>query len=94
MTTFWILWGIDALTALVVLYFFFVGLADGSVSSNNAGIWAVLLLALAVVLLGSLGLKAAGYLGWAKTLLCILAVPATLYALVMALSIFSNQRWN
>src|SRR5215217_3048043 len=34
---FWLLWGFDALIAAVVLYFFFAGLADGSVSSFNAG---------------------------------------------------------
>jgi len=27
--TFWFLWGVDALTALVALYFFVVGVADG-----------------------------------------------------------------
>jgi hypothetical protein len=33
-----LLWGFDALIALVVLCFFFVGLADGSVSSFNRGL--------------------------------------------------------
>jgi hypothetical protein len=36
---FWMLWGWDALIASVFVYFFLVGLADGSVSSFNAGLW-------------------------------------------------------
>jgi len=35
MIVFKILWAIDALASLVVLYFFVVGLGDGSVSSRN-----------------------------------------------------------
>ncbi len=35
MILFWILWGIDAIVALIAVYFFIVGLSDGSVSSFN-----------------------------------------------------------
>lgn len=94
MTSFWILWGIDALAALIVLYFFFVGLADGSVSSYNSGIWTLLLCAVAVVLLGSLWLQSNGHLGWAKTLLWILAVPTLLYGLFILVVLLSGPRWN
>ena len=34
---------IDAAAALVALYFFFIGLGDGSVSSFNIAIWLALL---------------------------------------------------
>jgi multisubunit Na+/H+ antiporter MnhF subunit len=37
--------GIDLLVALVVLYFFVIGLADGSVSSFNMSLWLGLLAA-------------------------------------------------
>lgn len=94
MTTFWILWGIDAITALIILYFFFTGLSDGSVSSFNGGLWFIILAALAVILLGSLWLKASGYLGWAKSLLSVLAIPATLYALFIVLVLITKPRWN
>ncbi len=50
MILFWILWGIDAVVTLVALYFFFIGLSDGSVSSFNGGLWMGMLLGLAVIL--------------------------------------------
>jgi hypothetical protein len=94
MTFFWILWGFDALIALVVLYFFFIGLADGSVSSFNMGLWMLLLAAVAAVLLGSLWLKSLGQLGWAKAVLSILALPGFLYLLFLLVVLISKPRWN
>jgi hypothetical protein len=38
MVLYWILLCIDGAAALVALFFFFIGLGDGSVSSFNAGI--------------------------------------------------------
>jgi hypothetical protein len=52
-----ILWAIDALITLIVVYFFFVGLADGSVSSFNIGLWSVILLGLACVMVGTIALR-------------------------------------
>lgn len=94
MNLFWILWGIDVLIALIALYFFFVGLADGSVSSFNMGIWSLLLIGLAVVVFGSLWLKSIEQLGLAKGLLCILAIPGILYALFVLMLIIGKPRWN
>lgn len=94
MALFWILWGFDACIALVALYFFFVGLADGSVSSFNMGIWLMLLGGLAIILLGSLWLKGLGRLLLAKGVLGILAIPGLLYMLFMLLIILSGSRWN
>ncbi|MBV6441905.1 MAG: osmoprotectant transporter permease [Haliscomenobacteraceae bacterium CHB4] len=94
MTFFWILWGFDAIIALVVLYFFFIGLADGSVSSFNMGLWLILLAVVAAVLLGSLWLKSQEYTGWAKGVLCILAVPGFLYLLFLLIVIIGKPRWN
>lgn len=94
MAFFWILWGFDACIALVALYFFFIGLGDGSVSSFNMGIWLIVLGGLAVILVGSLWLKGMGKLLLAKGLLGILAVPGLLYVLFMLLVIVSNPRWN
>ncbi|MBK8966308.1 MAG: osmoprotectant transporter permease [Saprospiraceae bacterium] len=94
MITFWILWGIDAIAALVAIVFFFIGIADGSVSSSNSGIWFMLLAGIAAILLGSLWLKAHDYLGLAKTLLAVLAVPTALYGLFLLVLVFSNTRWN
>lgn len=94
MTLFWILWGIDALIALIALYFFFIGLVDGSVSSFNMGIWSLLLIGLAVIVFGSLWLKSVNQLGLAKGLLSILAIPGILYALFILMIIIGNPRWN
>lgn len=94
MTFFWILWGFDALIALVVLYFFFIGLADGSVSSFNMGLWLFLLAAVAAILLGSLWLESHDRIGLAKAVLCILAVPGFLYLLFMLVVLITKPRWN
>jgi hypothetical protein len=80
---FWILWGFDALIALVVLYFFAIGLLDGSVSSFNMGLWLLILVALAVVLLGSLQLVKHNYPLGAKLLLSAQAAPGFLFGLMM-----------
>ena len=94
MVLFWILWGIDTLVALIALYFFFIGLADGSVSSFNMGLWLVLLIGLAVVLIGSLSLKAAGKPALAKILAGVLAFPALLFFLFFIIVIASGEKWN
>lgn len=94
MNFFWILWGFDVLIALVVLYFFFIGLADGSVSSFNIGIWMLLLIGLAVVVLGSLALQSFGYVLLAKILLSLLAIPGLLYILFILFIMFGKPRWN
>jgi len=47
-----ILWGIDAVIALVFVYFFVVGLGDGSVSSFNMRLWLSTLFTLGGVALG------------------------------------------
>ena len=91
---FWFLWGVDALTALIAVYFFFVGLADGTVSSFNIGIWTVLLLALGGVVLGSLALRAAGREAWARALVVALAVPAFGVGLFFAVLLVTQPRWN
>ena len=49
---------------------------------------------IAAILLGSLWLKAHDYLGLAKTLLAVLAVPTALYGLFLLVLVFSNTRWN
>lgn len=94
MKFFWILWGFDALIALVILYFFFVGLADGSVSSSNMGMWMGTLLVLAAIMGGSLWLKEHSHLVIAKVILLVLAVPGFLYLLFILFAIIAKPRWN
>ena len=87
-------WAIDAVTGAVLLFFFFRGLADGSVSSFNISIWIAILAALAAVVAGSLLLKAKGFPGLGMMLLLVLAVPAVLYALFLLVFIISGSQWN
>ncbi len=88
MTFFWILWGFDALVALVVIGFFFVGIADGSVSDRNILLWLGMLATVTVVLLGGFLLMKSNYLGLAKSLLSLLAVPGFLMVLMAFLALF------
>jgi hypothetical protein len=94
MNFFWILWGFDAVITMVVLYFFVTGLADGSITSANLGIWFILLLLVAGVLGGSLLLKAGEHLTIAKILLALLAVPGLIYLLFILLVVIGKPRWN
>jgi hypothetical protein len=93
-TTFWIAWSIDLIAALILVYFFFVGLADGSVSSFNMALWLLLLGVAAVVVGGSLALRAASRVGLATMLVMVAAVPCTLLGLFFLVLITVPARWN
>ena len=88
-----LLLAIDAIAALVILYFFMIGLADGSVSSFNMELWFGILAAVAAILGGGLLLKAKGQRIAANLVLLVLATPAALYGLFF-LSIIFQPRWN
>jgi tellurite resistance protein TehA-like permease len=89
-----ILWWIDIAVALVVGTFFLVGLGDGSISSFNAGLWALLLLVVAVVVFGSRALYVAGHHRLAKVLALVLAVPGIIAVLFIVLILVTQPRWN
>lgn len=89
-----ILLAIDAVAAAVVLYFFMIGLADGSVSSFNMGLWLALLASVAAILFGGLALNARGRRGAAMAVLALLAAPAFLFALFALGLIVLQPRWN
>jgi len=84
----------DALVAAGVLFFFFWGVSDGTVSSFNIGIWLALLAGTALSLVG-------GFLAWknnnrvlAILLLLILALPGIAFALFALFLIIAQPRWN
>ena len=91
---FWSVWAIDAVIASIVLYFFIVGLADGSVSSFNIGLWLVILLGLAIVMGGSLWLKSTGRRRLAMVLLLMLALPGVMVGLFFLVVLIAAPRWN
>jgi uncharacterized membrane protein len=86
---FWIPWGIDVIVALIFVYFFFVGLGDGSVSSFNIVLWLMILVGLAIVLGGSLALRAAARTRLATALVTALAVPSVLIGLLFLALLFA-----
>ncbi len=86
--------GVDVLAALGVVYFFLAGLADGSVSSFNSGLWFGILAGIAAVIGGGWALHAKGRRGAAVTVLMILALPALAYALFLALILITQPHWN
>jgi hypothetical protein len=85
MILFRILCGIDALIAVTVLFFFFWGLADGTVSAFNIGLWLAMLGAVATILGGGIALRAYGQRVLASLLLAVLAAPGLLYCLFLLL---------
>jgi len=89
-----VLLGIDIVAALIAAYFFFAGLADGSVSAFNIHIWLGLWAAIAAILAGGAMLRKKGLPVLANVVLAILAVPTAGYGLFLLLVIFSGERWN
>jgi hypothetical protein len=94
MTTFRILFGIDALAAAVVVFFFLWGLSDGSVSSFNILLWLAMLGGAGGVLVGGVWLRASGLARLANGVLLLLAIPAVLLALFFLILIVAQPRWN
>lgn len=94
MILFWILWGIDAIVGLVLLYFFFIGLADGTVSSINISLWLLLLIISIGLLVGTLYLKTKEKLFIAKVLLGIEAIPALFFFIFMLIMALSKPNWQ
>ena len=94
MNTFWILWSFNALMALVPLYFFFVGLADGSISSSNMIYWVLILLVVAVVVGGTLWLRSMNLLPLAKGILMVATVPGVIAIIFFAIVLIGKPKWN
>ena len=86
-------WGVDLVVALIFVYFFFVGLADGSVSEFNIVLWLAILLIMAGVVGGSLALRAAARARLATILVTILAVPSVLIGLFFLVLLVAPVRW-
>ncbi len=91
---FWTLFSIDGAVALIVLFFFFAGLGDGSVSPFNMTLWLAILGGLAAILGGGWLLKSNGHPYLACGVLLILAVPGLLYAVFILSVIILQPRWN
>jgi hypothetical protein len=92
--TFWIPWGIDLIIAIVLLVFLVIGLGDKSVSSENAGLWMLMLGGVAAVLGASWALRAADHATAATVVAALLAVPGALVGLGFLAMAVLPGRWN
>ena len=89
-----LVFGFDVLVALVFVYFFVIGVGDGSVSSFNIVLGLGLLATLAAVRIGGNRLNAAGKPKLALALLAIVTVPGLLYVLFFGAILVLQPRWN
>jgi hypothetical protein len=85
---------IDLLALAIAAFFFLWGIADGTVSSFNIGIWSLLLGGIAVIVGGGAALMRQGRNRLANALLLILAVPTVGYALFILMILIFQPRWN
>ena len=89
-----ILLGIDALVALIFVWFFLEGLGDGTVSAANGMLWFATLGGLAAILGGAIALRRKGLVAAASLVLLLPALPALLYAAFIVVFIASGARWQ
>lgn len=85
---------IDILTSLVIGGFFFVGLADGSISSFNFPLWIGILFAVTAIVAGGLAFHRAAKTVFANLTLALLAVPAVLFGLYVVTFVVTGSTWN
>ena len=89
-----ILLTIDAIVAAILLYFFFTGIEDGSVSSFNILLWLGLLGGAAAIIVAAYALKSKGRLMPANLLLLVPALPGLLFGLFILAALLLQPRWN
>jgi hypothetical protein len=84
----------SALTSLVTIAFFIIGIADGSVSSFNFALWLGLLTVVAASLALGYALYARGKVALAVVALSVTAAPGVLAALFLAIVLLTGSKWN
>ena len=94
MTLFRVLWGIDVLAAAIAVAFFFIGIADGTVSSFNIVLWVALLGGIGIVVFGSRALERNGRRLPALALASVLALPTFLFGLMIGVMIVGGVHWQ
>ncbi len=94
MLLFRILLAAATIVALVIVYFFVIGVADGSVSSFNIGLWLAILGITAGALVGGVMLNASGRRALADLVLAVLAVPGLAFGLFVLMMLIMQPRWN
>lgn len=85
---------IDSIALLIALYFFLVGIGDGTVSSFNIMLWLPLLGGLAGIIFVGRYFRTRQQLVAANIVLAIVGVPAVLACLFVLSLLISQPRWN
>jgi hypothetical protein len=83
-----------AMPALVAVWFFLEGLADGTVSAFNILLWMGLLAAVCGLPAAGMALRASGRMGAAKLVLSVAALPVLLGGVVLVVLIIAPPRWH
>jgi hypothetical protein len=78
----------------ILLYFFVIGIADGSVSAFNIVLWLGLLASTGLIVGGGVVLKRKGRPRAATALLAVMAVPGIAAGLFILVLIVSQPKWN
>lgn len=84
----------SAVATLVLLAFFLIGLADGSITSFNLSLWLLLLAIAGASLLGGNALRSRQRFLAATAALAVTAVPGLLAGLFLLLVLLLRPRWN
>lgn len=84
----------DAICAAILLYFFFWGLSDGTVSSFNIGLWLAILAAVAAMFGAGYFLHMQGQRVLANLVLFALALPGIFYGAFILLIIIAQPNWR
>ena len=86
--------GIDILATLVFCYFFYAGLADGSISEFNSHIWIKLSFAIVAILGGGILFRILRKTVLANIVLSLMAAPAVFFCLFIVLFALSGSEWR
>lgn len=93
MRFYWTLFAVDALTLLVLIYFFLDGLRY-SASGSMVATWLPILIVPAAVLAGASVLRGKGKQGLATLLLGLMALPPLAFVLFFGLLLALNPSWQ
>ena len=89
-----LLFALNWIAAVVLLYFFGEGQMDGSVSADNIGLWFGMIIAMGLIIAGGHWLAAKGKRVLAGVLLSILALPTALYGVFILAIIILQPNWR
>jgi hypothetical protein len=89
-----ILFAFNALCAAILVFFFFWGLSDGTVSSFNISLWLAILAVAAAVLGSTYFLNAQGQRVLANIILFAFALPGFFYRAFILLIVITQPNWR